>query len=205
MEIKNILKLIIAIIVCELAGIAGAIFTAPSISGWYAGLAKPALTPPAWVFGPVWTILFALMGISIFLVWKKHSNILENVRMLRVWRWGVAFFILQLVLNVFWSIIFFGLRNPGAAFIEIIFLWLAIVLTIIAFYRVSRPAVYLLLPYILWVSFAGYLNYSIWQSSIGMAKQVPCTMEAKLCPDGSYVGRVGPNCEFASCPAASSE
>jgi tryptophan-rich sensory protein len=205
MEINNFFKLAIAIIVCELAGIIGSVFTISSVSGgWYAGLAKPELTPPSWVFGPAWTTLFALMGISFFLVWKKHSHILKNVRMLRVWMRGISFFVLQLVLNALWSIIF-GLHNPGAAFIEIIFLWLVIVLTIVVFYRVSRPAAYLLLPYILWVSFAGYLNYFIWQSSASMAKQVPCTMEAKLCPDGSYVGRVGPDCEFALCPPAGFE
>ena len=102
------------------------------------------------------------MGISLFLVWKQHPYILENVRMLRVWKWAVALFFIQLVLNTLWSIIFFGLHSPGGALVEIVFLWLAILAAIIAFYKISIPAAWLLLPYILWVSFAMYLNYSIW-------------------------------------------
>ncbi|MEK7066372.1 MAG: TspO/MBR family protein, partial [Patescibacteria group bacterium] len=105
----------------------------------------------------------------------------------------------QLVLNVFWSVIFFGLKSPGGAFVEIIFLWLAIFATIILFAKISRSAAWLLVPYIIWVSFAGYLNYSIWQLSI-TPKMTQCTLEAKICPDGSAVGRTGPNCEFSPCP-----
>ncbi len=156
-------KLIIALAVSEAAGVVGALFTTPAIqSGWYATLVRPALNPPAWVFGPVWTTLFALMGISLFLIWKQHPYILENVRVLRVWKFGIAAFFVQLFLNVIWSIIFFGLHSPGAAFVEIIFLWLAILATIIAFSKISKPAAWLLVPYILWVSFAGYLNFAIW-------------------------------------------
>ena len=135
-----------------------------------AALVKPTFTPPAWVFGPVWTTLFALMGISLFLIWKQHSNILEDVRMLRTWKIGIVAFFVQLALNTLWSIIFFGstsltingLNNIGIAFVEIIFLWLAILLTIIMFNKISKTAAWLLVPYILWVSFAAYLNYSIW-------------------------------------------
>ena len=148
-------KLIIAVVVSELAGIIGSVFTTPSIPTWYATLVRPALSPPAWVFGPVWTTLFALMGIAAFLVWKKG---LER-RDVKV---ALGIFIGQLVLNTLWSIIFFGLHNPGAAFIEIIFLWLAILATIIAFAKISKPAAWLLLPYILWVGFAGYLNFWFW-------------------------------------------
>lgn len=155
MKIPNFLKLIISIVVCELAGIIGSIFTAPSINGWYLGIVKPALNPPAWVFGPVWTTLFVLMGIAAFLVWKRG---LER-REVRV---ALYIFLVQLVLNTFWSIIFFGLQSPGGAFLEIIFLWLAILASIFAFAKVSKPAAWLLVPYILWVSFAAYLNYSIW-------------------------------------------
>ncbi len=171
MNTKNWLVLAGYVTLSEAAGIIGSVFTTPTIqSGWYGDLIKPALNPPAWVFGPVWTILFALMGISLFLVWKQHSNILENVRMLRVWKLAIALFFFQLVLNTFWSIIFFGstsltiygLNNIGIAFIEIIFLWLAILATIIAFYKISRPAAWLLVPYLLWVSFATYLNVAIW-------------------------------------------
>lgn len=158
-----VLKLVIAIAVSEMAGVIGAFFTTPAVqSQWYMDLAKPALNPPAWVFGPVWTTLFALMGISLFLVWQQHSNILENVRMSWIWRWAIFLFFLQLGLNILWSIIFFGLHSPGGALIEIVFLWLAILATIIAFAKISRSAAWLLLPYLLWVSFASYLNYSIW-------------------------------------------
>ncbi|MDO8585285.1 MAG: TspO/MBR family protein [bacterium] len=167
MTLGNIFKLIISIVVSELAGVIGALYTTPAIqSGWYAGLIKPAINPPAWVFGPAWTTLYALMGISLFLIWKEHSSILQNVRMFRIWKIGVAVFFIQLALNTLWSVIFFRLHLLGGAFIEIIFLWLAILVTIIAFAKISRPAAYLLLPYILWVAFAAYLNYSIWALNV---------------------------------------
>lgn len=168
MRINNFFKLVIAIGLSEMAGVIGAFFTAPSIAGWYAGIVKPALNPPAWVFGPVWTTLFALMGIAAFLVWSSYAEASEDKK--KGIKIALALFGVQLVLNTLWSIIFFGstsltingLNNIGIAFIEIIFLWLAILATIIAFAKISQPAAWLLLPYILWVSFAGYLNYSIW-------------------------------------------
>ncbi len=196
---NNTLKLIVAIVVSELAGIIGSVFTTPSIAGWYAGIVKPVLNPPAWVFGPVWTTLFALMGIAAFLVWKKGLD-RKDVKI------ALSIFIGQLVLNTLWSIIFFGLHSPGGALIEIMFLWLAILATIIAFAKISKPAACLLLPYIIWVSFAGYLNYSIWQLNPSAdSGQVACTQEAKLCPDGSYVGRTGPKCEFSACPGENND
>ena len=155
MKINNTFKLVIAIVISELAGIIGSVFTTPSIAGWYATLVRPALNPPAWVFGPVWTTLFALMGIAAFLVWKKGLE-RRDVKI------ALGIFIGQLVLNTLRSIIFFGLHSPAGAFVEIIFLWLAILATIIAFAKISKPAAWLLLPYILWVSFAGYLNLMIW-------------------------------------------
>src|SRR3989344_1339252 len=162
MKINNILKLVISIGVSLGAGAIGSFFTAPAVqSNWYLELIKPAFNPPSWVFGPVWTTLYILMGISLFLVWKQHSNILQNVRMLRVWRWAIVLFCVQLILNTFWSIIFFGLHSLGGAFIEIVFLWLAILATIIAFAKISKSAAWLLVPYILWVSFASYLNFAI--------------------------------------------
>lgn len=156
MQINNSAKLVIAVVVSELAGIIGAVFTTPSITGWYSGIVKPSFNPPAWVFGPVWTTLFALMGIAAFLIWKKGLD-RRDVKI------ALAIFIGQLVLNTLWSIIFFGLHNPGLAFVEIIFLWLAILATIVSFAQISKPAAWLLVPYILWVSFAGFLNYTIWQ------------------------------------------
>lgn len=148
-------KLIIAIVVCQFAGVIGSIFTVSAIPTWYATLAKPALNPPSWVFGPVWTALYALMGIAAFLVWNKGWGRKDVRRALTV-------FGIQLVLNALWSIIFFGLHSPGWAFADIIALWLAIVWTMVLFYRISKPAMWLLVPYILWVSFATYLNYSIY-------------------------------------------
>ncbi len=155
MKIPNFLKLIISIVVSELAGIIGSVFTTPSIAGWYAGIIKPSFNPPAWIFGPVWTTLFLLMGIAAFLIWKKGLDRKDA-------RIALGIFIGQLVLNTLWSILFFGFHSPGGAFIEIIFLWLAIIATIIAFAKISRSAAWLLAPYILWVSFAMYLNYAIW-------------------------------------------
>lgn len=155
MKINNALKIILAITVCEFAGIIGSFFTAPSIqSGWYEALAKPAFTPPSWVFGPVWIMLYALMGIAAFLVWEKGWK-RKDVKI------AIGIFFAQLVLNTLWSIIFFGLQNIGLALLEIVILSLAILLTIIVFAKISRPAAWLLVPYILWVSFAAYLNYSI--------------------------------------------
>jgi len=155
MRLNNFLKLVIAIGVSELAGIIGSVFTVSAIPNWYAGLVKPALNPPSWVFGPVWTTLYAFMGVAAFLIWSFDGAQDKKRRALTIF--GV-----QLFLNAIWSIIFFGLHSPGGALVEIVFLWLAIIWTIIIFYRISKLAAYLLVPYLLWVSFASYLNYSIW-------------------------------------------
>jgi benzodiazapine receptor len=152
---NSLFKLVIAILVCELAGILGSAFTFSEIPTWYVTLAKPALNPPSSVFGPVWTTLYALMGIASFLVWKKGFD-RKDVRK------ALSVFGLQLVLNAAWSIIFFGLHSPAWALVNIVALWLAIAWTIVLFYRISRAAGWLLVPYIVWVSFATYLNYSIW-------------------------------------------
>jgi len=152
---QNVVKLIVAIVVAELAGIIGSVFTTSSIAGWYTSIIKPALNPPAWIFGPVWTTLFVLMGIAAFLVWKKGLA-RKDVKI------ALSIFLGQLILNTLWSIIFFGLHSPGGALVEIVFLWFAILATIIAFAKISKPAAWLFLPYILWVSFAMYLNYAIW-------------------------------------------
>lgn len=190
MKINDLSKLIIAIAVCELAGAVGSMFTVPSIPTWYAGLAKPALNPPSWVFAPVWTSLYLLMGISAFLVWQKGLRKKKTKEALGI-------FAMQLFLNAIWSIIFFGLKSPQWAFLDIVFLWLVIAWTITLFWKISRPAALLLLPYILWVSFAVYLNYSIMVLNQDM---VACTADAKLCSDGSYVSRIAPECDFAPCP-----
>jgi len=195
MKISNPTKLVICIIVAQLAGIIGGFFTTSAITSWYSLLNKPSFNPPAWLFGPVWTTLFVLMGVAAFLVWKEGLQ-KKTVKI------ALGIFLVQLVLNTFWSIIFFGWHNPGAAFIEIIFLWLAILINIIVFAKISKVAAWLLVPYILWVSFAAFLNFTLWQINpveIKSSKGVLCTMEAKICPDGSTVGRIGPNCEFAPC------
>ena len=152
MKIKNIIKLIIAIAVSFSAGIIGSIFTSSSIPTWYAAINKPSFNPPNWIFAPVWNALFLLMGISLYLVWINKSKLKKK---------AITLFGIQLGLNALWSIIFFGLHSPLAAFIEIIILWIAILLTIIYFYRISKTASYLLMPYIIWVSFAAVLNFFI--------------------------------------------
>jgi translocator protein len=150
----KILRLVVSFLVCQGAGAVGSLFTSPSIPTWYASLQKPNFNPPNWVFAPVWTILFLLMGISLYSVWSK------GLRDKKV-KTAVFIFAIQLILNMLWSFLFFGLQSPLYAFIEIIILWLVILLTITSFYKISKIAGYLLLPYILWVSFAAVLNFSI--------------------------------------------
>lgn len=150
----DVTKLILSIIVCQLAGFIGSIFTRASVSTWYVTLNKPSFTPPGWVFGPAWITLYLLMGISAFLVWSKgFSN-----REVKV---ALIFFGIQLILNAFWSAAFFGFRSPFAGLIVIAALWVFILLTILFFFRVSHTAGVLLLPYIGWVSFAGVLNAAL--------------------------------------------
>lgn len=149
------LPLIGWIALAEAAGIIGSFFTTDAIAGWYTTLVRPELSPPNWVFAPVWTTLFLLMGIAAYLVWQKGTS-RRDVRI------ALGVFIFQLVLNTAWSIIFFGSQQIGFALAEIALLWLAIVATVIAFARISRPAAWLLAPYLAWVSFASYLNYAFW-------------------------------------------
>lgn len=151
----NLTRLLGCIIICQLAGIIGSIFTSSSLDNWYLLLEKPSFNPPSWVFFPVWTTLYTLMGISLYLVWE-HGMRHREVKV------GVFLFGLQLGLNTLWSFLFFGLRSPYYAFLEILILWAAILLTIVQFWKISRSASLLLIPYILWVSFAALLNYQIW-------------------------------------------
>lgn len=155
MKLANILGLVISIAVCQLAGVIGSVFTSRTVTTWYVTLAKPPFTPPSWVFAPVWIALFLLMGVAAFAVWSKGWND-QRVKI------ALSLFILQLILNVLWSAVFFGLRSPLAGLIDIVILWSAILLTMISFYRISTTAAALLVPYFLWVSFAGVLNFSIW-------------------------------------------
>ena len=152
---KDFAGLFLSIIACEAAGILGSFFTISSIPTWYASLNKPWFNPPNWLFGPAWAILYALMGISLFLAWKKGIKSRQA-------RPALTAFALQLFLNAAWSIIFFGLKMPLAAFAEILLLWLSIAAAIALFWRISRTSALLLVPYLAWVSFAALLNYSIW-------------------------------------------
>ena len=147
------IKLLASIIICQLAGIIGAVFTTPSISGWYAGLNKPFFNPPNWLFGPVWTLLYLLMGIALYVIWNQKDGVETKT--------ALIFFAVQLGLNTLWSIIFFGMRLPSVAFIEILILLLFIILTIVKFFPISKASAYLLIPYLLWVSFASLLNFYI--------------------------------------------
>lgn len=150
---KNIIKLFLSIIICELVGISGSLATIPAIGTWYQEINKPFFNPPNWIFGPVWTILYFLMGVSFYLIWQKGIN--KNTQK------AVMFFALQLFLNFLWTFLFFGARMFYLAFIEIVMLWVAIVLTIINFKKISPKAAYLLIPYPVWVTFASLLNLSI--------------------------------------------
>lgn len=155
MKAKDFFKLATSVALCEATGIAGAYFTMSPVTSWYVTLDKPSFSPPGWIFGPVWTLLYLLMGISLFLVWKKGFKSKKSQAALYV-------FAAQLFLNFVWSILFFGLHSPLLALFDIIALWLMIVLTIIKFRPIFKPAAYLLIPYFLWVSFASILNLSVW-------------------------------------------
>lgn len=151
----EIFRLFLCIAICLGAGFISSIFTTPSIPSWYAGLNKPSFTPPNWIFGPVWTTLYALMGISLFLIWRKGFSD-HRVKI------AIVIFFVQLILNMLWSFMFFGLHSPFAGLMNIFLLWLAIVSTILLFIPLSKAAAVLLIPYILWVSFAAVLNYFLW-------------------------------------------
>ena len=152
---KKAVRIVVSVVVCELAGIIGSLFTTPSIPGWYAGLTKPAFNPPSWVFAPVWTTLYALMGLAAFMVYEKGFRIPEVRKALTV-------FAVQLLLNTLWSIVFFGVHEIFAALVVIVLLWAMILWTILLFHRISRVAAYLLIPYSLWVSFASVLNAALY-------------------------------------------
>lgn len=153
---RNIFKLIIAVTVPVAVGAASGFFTVTGADSWYKTIQKPSWNPPNWIFGPVWTTLYVMMGIGLFLVWKTDTG-----RKLK--RAAVLLFSVQLVLNFFWSFIFFNQQQIGWALVEIILLWVFILLTIFSFSKVSRPAAWLMVPYISWVSFATILNYTIWR------------------------------------------
>lgn len=153
---SNTLKLIIAVALPLVVGATSGFFTMTGVESWYQTINKPSWNPPNWVFGPVWTTLYILMGIALFLVWKADTSAeLKKI--------AISLFAVQLVLNFFWSFIFFYLQQPGWAVLELAIMWIFILLTIFAFAQVSKTAAWLLVPYISWVSFAGILNYTIWK------------------------------------------
>ncbi len=164
LNFKNKFFLIIAgIVLSQLAGLVGSVFTFQSVKTWYLTLEKPGFNPPNWIFGPVWTLLYILMGISLGLVLIKEKEEQDNMGKERKLEFKKAkvFFIVQLVSNSFWSVLFFGLKSPDWALVEISFLYLFIVLTMSAFKKISKTAFFLLFPYLTWVSFAIILNFFI--------------------------------------------
>src|SRR5215208_8020837 len=155
---RSIPKLVGSVLLCEGAGAVGSIYTYEGVREWYPNLEKPSFTPPSWVFAPVWTVLYAMMGLSLYLASQRRSEQDEDL-----WQASRVLFGTQLALNTLWSYVFFGRRAPGWALVEILFLWVAIAATTRAFSRISRTAGLLLVPYLLWTSFAVVLNHSIWR------------------------------------------
>jgi translocator protein len=150
------MKLIISILIPLLVGATAGFFTTKGVDGWYALANKPSFNPPNWIFAPVWTTLYILMGIALYLVWKSGAD-------KKLKQTAIVLFAVQLILNFFWSFIFFSLQQTGWALSEIIAMWLAILLTIFWFAKISKTAAWLLVPYICWVSFATVLNFYIWK------------------------------------------
>lgn len=152
---KKGFKLVMALLLCQLAGFIGSFFTSKSVTTWYLTINKPPITPPGWLFAPVWILLYFMMGIALYFVWiaKKEEKEIK---------FALILFFTQLVLNTTWSIAFFGLRSPFLGLVNIILLLTALIFTIIQFFKVSKKASYLLLPYLLWLSFATVLNYWIY-------------------------------------------
>jgi translocator protein len=153
-SVREIPKLIISIVIVFLAGAVGTVYTLKEITTWYVSLAKPSWTPPNWAFGPIWSTLYVLMGISLFLVWREGLD-RKDVRI------AILVFAVQLVLNVVWSLVFFATHNIFGGLVLVILLWISILVNIIVFYRISKPAGLILIPYLIWVSIASYLNYSV--------------------------------------------
>jgi benzodiazapine receptor len=150
------LKLIIAIAIPLTVGFTSGFFTITGVGSWYQTIQRPSWNPPNWIFGPVWTTLYIMMGVALFLIWKADAEIKTKNQ-------AILLFAVQLILNFFWSIIFFNLQQPGWAFAEIVMLWIFILLTIFAFAKINKLAAWLLVPYVSWVSFASILNYTIWR------------------------------------------
>ncbi len=151
---KSIVKFIFAILLCETAGLIGSQFTRMSLAPWYAGLAKPFFTPPAWVFAPVWTLLYAIMGVAVFLIWNSGSYRPEVKR-------SLVLFVIHLCVNISWSAVFFGMRSPEGGVAVILLLWGMVLALTIMFMRITHAAGWLMAPYLAWVTFASALNIGV--------------------------------------------
>ena len=151
---RQVVGLLVCLAVVFAAAAVGAPFTARATNTWYVEIERPAWTPPNWVFGPVWTMLYLLMAVAVWLVWREGGFATHGK--------ALTLFVVQLVLNAAWTPIFFGARWFGVACIEIVLLWLAILLSTVAFVRIRPVAGWLLVPYLLWVSYASTLNAGIW-------------------------------------------
>lgn len=149
-------KILVMIVTCVIVGYISGVVTQESVTTWYTTINKPSFNPPNWIFAPVWTTLFVMMGIAAGLVWDRIEIQKETVKK------GLTFFAIQLALNALWSFIFFGLHNPMLALLEIIVLWLMIYETFVQFNKVNKIAGFLFIPYLLWVTFALVLNASIY-------------------------------------------
>jgi len=160
----NYLRLIVSLVLPLAAGIVGSVFTVSSADSWYALLIKPAFTPPDSLFGPVWTILYLMMGVSVYLIWSAYANASADKQKIgknKEAKEAFWLFWIHLLFNASWSVIFFGLQNIGLALINIMLLWIFILALIIKYWKIERQAAWLLLPYIIWVTFATALNYSL--------------------------------------------
>lgn len=151
---KSILKLVLSIAICQGAGLIGTVFTVSSIQNWYNLLNQPSFRPPNWLFGPAWTILYTLMGISLYWIWTKGTKKKEV-------KDGLKLFAVHLAFNATWSIVFFGMRNISLSLANIVVLWILIVMVMVRFYKIDKKASLILIPYFAWVSFAAILNFSI--------------------------------------------
>jgi len=165
MNKKYILALIFFLFITFLAAFLGNFFTVSSIPTWYASLNKPSFSPPNWLFGPAWTVLYVLMAVSAFLIWSSYAKATDGQAKKEI-KTALTFYFIQLVFNALWSVIFFGLKNPAWAFFEILILWILILIITLKFYKIRKVAGFLFIPYILWVSFATILNFAVWQLNV---------------------------------------
>lgn len=158
MKIKQIVQLVLSIALCQTAGLLGSIFTIGGIDSWYQGLAKPFFNPPGWVFGPVWIMLYTLMGVAFYLLWGRTQKLRKRHESKNL----VFLFLIHLVFNAIWSPIFFGMHQIGFAFIIIIAMVGSLIYIMYKVWSIDRRISYILMPYLAWISFASILNLAIW-------------------------------------------